>query len=147
MLSADEPVGPPFLLAASSSLSWAGRGCKLHPGVRMDIHPSGKAGGSWGRISAATLGCSVTLSALSLLAGSCLGAVEERELMDSPCSATKPIIPVAIKREERQSPLTRSICKSWCQCQWQRKEEQISRAMALCQPVHTHWGWITQQFW
>lgn len=48
MLSADEPVGPSFLLAASSSLSRVDRSCKLHPGARIDIH-LGKLGGSRGK--------------------------------------------------------------------------------------------------
>lgn len=52
---------------------------------------------------------------------------------------TKPIILVAIKREERQSPLTKSICKSRRQCQWWRKEEQISQSHGSV-PACAHTG-------
>lgn len=111
MFSADEPVGLSVLLAASSSLPWVDKSCKLHPGASMDIHLGelGAVGQGVGRISAPTLGCWHLLStqlAGRELHGFCRGT------HGLPLLNTKPIILVAIKREERQSPLAKSICKS-----------------------------------
>lgn len=99
-------------LPAARCHGWTGAACSiLGPGWTSIWESWGAHGARTGKDFSSHLG-SVTLSALSLLAGSCMGAVEEGELMDSPCSTTKPIILVAIKREERQSPPTKSICKS-----------------------------------
>lgn len=110
MLSADEPVGASLLLAASSSLSWVDRSCKLHPGASMDIHL-----GDWARTGkdfSSHLGMLWHPLSTQLAGRELHGCCRGMRAHGLPLLPIKPIILVAIKREERQSPVAKSICKS-----------------------------------
>lgn len=107
-------------------------------------HPSGRAGQGVGRISAPTLGCSGTLSALSLLAGSCMGAAEERELMDSPCSTQTQLSLWQLKGRRDKALWPRASANPNTSASGGGRRSR-SLEPWLCASLGTHWAWITQQ--